>query len=188
MHRRITVVMAATAALGIGAVGLVPAAGAAPRKKNEIRIVGGTIYKPGVMIGDNIRFNRNTTVKSGATVKIVNKGSAESGPHTLSLVKKSALPLTFAQAAKCFRAAGVCGPLVAAHQFNPEDEEAPPAVLEYNAGAAGFGTMGDLETAGDSLFMAPGRGGSIKVTARKGSKLTFFCAIHPWMQGKITVR
>ena len=62
-----------------------------------------------------------------------------------------------------------------------------PGVIEYNAGAAGFDTMGDANTAGDSLFIAPGQGGSLKVTASKGSKLTYFCAVHPWMQGKIKV-
>jgi plastocyanin len=184
MNRRITVALAAIASIGLFAVGTVPAAGAAA-KKGKIRITGGPIFKPGVMIGDNVRFNRNTTVKSGGTVKIVNKGAVEAGPHTVSLLKKSALPRTMAEAEPCFEFGGVCGPLVAAHQFNPETME--PGVVEYNAGAAGFDTMGDENTAGDSLYMPPGQGGSIKVTAKKGSKLTYFCAVHPWMQGKITV-
>jgi hypothetical protein len=185
MKRRLTVALAATAALGVFAAGTVPAAGAAA-KKGQIRITGGPIFKPGVMVGDNVRFNRNTTVKSGGTVKIVDKGSPMAGPHTISLLKKSALPRTMAQAEPCFEGQGVCAPLFAAHQV-PEDPEGMPGVIEYNAGAAGFDTMGDENTAGDSLFMPPGQGGSIKVTAKKGSKLTFFCAVHPWMQGKITV-
>lgn len=187
MNRRFTVAAVATAALGMGGAGLVPEAGAAA-KKNEIRIKGGPVFKPGVSIGDNIRFNRHTSVKSGGTVRIVDKGSAQAGPHTVSLVKRSALPLTLAQAEQCFAFKGACGPLVAAHQVNPENPEEPPGVLEYNAGAAGFDTMGDATTAGDSVFLAPKQGGSIKVTARKGSTLTFFCAVHPWMQGKISVR
>ncbi len=47
--------------------------------------------------------------------------------------------------------------------------------------------MGDAKTAGDSIFIAPGQNSSIKVTADKGSRLRYFCAVHPWMQGKITV-
>ena len=187
MNRRLTVALAATAALGMCAMGTASAAGAAAKPlKGKIRITGGPVFKPGVMIGDNVRFNRNTTVKSGGTVKIVDKGSPMAGPHTVSLLKKSALPRTMAQADACFQGQGVCAPLYAAHQV-PEDPEGMPGVIEYNAGAAGFDTMGDANTAGDSLFMPPGRGGSIKVTARKGSKLTYFCAVHPWMQGKITV-
>ena len=43
---------------------------------------------------------------------------------------------------------------------------------------------------GDSAFIAPGQKRTLqfKVTADQGSKLFYFCAIHPWMQGKITVR
>jgi hypothetical protein len=26
------------------------------------------------------------------------------------------------------------------------------------------------------------------VTAKKGAKLYYLCAVHPWMQGKITVK
>jgi plastocyanin len=185
MNRRITVAIAAIAAFGACTLGAVPAAGAAA-KKGKIVIKGGPIFKPGVMIGDNVRFNRTTTVKSGGTVKIVDKGSPMAGPHTISLLKKSALPRTMAQAEPCFEGGGVCAPLFAAHEV-PEDPEGMPGVIEYNAGGAGFDTMGDEDTAGDSLFMPPGQGGSIKVTADKGSTLTFFCAVHPWMQGKIKV-
>ena len=185
MNRRLTVALAAVAAFGVCAAVSVPAAGAAA-KKGKIRITGGPVFKPGVMVGDNVRFNRHTTVKSGGTVKIVDKGSPMAGPHTISLLKKSALPRTMAQAEPCFEGQGVCAPLYAAHEV-PEDPEGMPGVIEYNAGDAGFDTMGDADTAGDSLFMPPGEGGSIKVTAKKGSKLTYFCAVHPWMQGKITV-
>jgi hypothetical protein len=189
MHRRFTVAAAATAALGVAAAGALAAAPAsAAVKKNEIRIIGGTVYKPGVMIGDNVRFKKGTRVKSGATVRIVNRGSAEAGPHTVSLLKRSALPLTLRKAEQCFEFQGACGPLAAAHQVDPANPEAPPAVFEYNAGAPGFETMGDEQTAGDSLFIAPGQGGSIEVTARKGTNLFFFCAVHPWMQGKMKVR
>jgi plastocyanin len=37
------------------------------------------------------------------------------------------------------------------------------------------------------VFFAPGKGTSFKVTAKAGSVLPYFCAVHPWMQGKITV-
>ena len=181
MTRRIAVAVAAVAALGVAAA----PASAAPLK-NKIRISGGPVYKPGVMIGDNVRFNAATTVKSGGTINVVNRANPESGPHTISLIKRSVRPLTFAQANECFEGGGVCGPLFPAHQVDPETQE--PAVLEYNAGAPGFDTMGDTETAGDSIFIAPGQQGvSFDVTAAKGSRLFYFCAVHPWMQGKITV-
>jgi plastocyanin len=180
MNRRITVAIAATAALGV----LAPAAGAAP-KKNEIRITGGPEFKAGKYMKDSVRFNANTTVKSGGTVKVVNKGAASAGPHTVSLLKASAMPKTLAKAELCFQFKGACGPLAEAHQVDPETGE--PKVPVYDAGAEGFDTLGDDKTAGDSVFFAPGQGTSFKVTAKKGSVLPYFCIVHPWMQGKITV-
>lgn len=180
MNRRLTVAIVTVAALGT----LAPAAGAAA-KKNEIRISGGIEFKAGKYMKDTVRFNANTTVKSGGTVKVVNKGSAAAGPHTVTLLKRSALPKTLKQAELCFQLQGACAPLGAAHQLDPETQE--PAVPLYNAGAEGFDTLGDEKTAGDSVFFAPGQGTSFKVTAKKGSVLPYFCAVHPWMQGKITV-
>jgi plastocyanin len=185
MNRRTTAAVAAIAALGLLAAGAGPAA-AKPRK-GEIRITGGPFFVPGKRVGDGVRFNAHTTVKSGGTVKVVNNGSPESGPHTISLLKRTALPRTMAQSDECSEFKGVCGPLVVAHEVNPETEE--PAVIQYNTGAEGFDTMGDDKTAGDSLFIAPGQKRvSFKVSAKKGSKLSYFCAVHPWMQGKISVK
>ena len=60
MNRRLTVALVATATLGV----LAPAASAAP-KKNEIRISGGTVFKAGKFMKDEVHFNANTTVTSG---------------------------------------------------------------------------------------------------------------------------
>jgi hypothetical protein len=188
MNRRITVAVAATAALGVAFAGAGPATAAKPKpRKGEIRITGGPLYVPGKMVGDNVRFNLHSTVKSGGTIKVVNNGDPAAGPHTISLLEKSALPRTQAQADPCFEFQGVCAPLVAAHQVDPETQE--PAVIDYDTGAEGFDTMGDDKTAGDSLFIAPGQKRvSFKVSAKKGSTLSYFCVVHPWMQGKISVR
>jgi plastocyanin len=48
-------------------------------------------------------------------------------------------------------------------------------------------TLGNAASAGDSQFIPAGEGISFKVTASKGSTLPYFCAIHPWMQGKLKV-
>jgi plastocyanin len=44
--------------------------------------------------------------------------------------------------------------------------------------------------AGDSVAIegAKHKSISIKVTAPAGTTLYFFCAVHPWMHGKITVK
>jgi plastocyanin len=182
MKRRITVAVTAVAALGV----LAPTAGAA--KKNEIRIVGGTVFKAGKYVKDDVRFKpRNVTVKSGATVTVVNKGT-DPAPHTISFVKRAFLPKSFDFAA--------IGPLMAAHQVDEQNPDAPPAVMKVDNGAAAadqdapleVDSLGDDKQAGDSQFIGPDEKKiTFKVTAKKGSTLPYYCAIHPWMQGKITV-
>jgi plastocyanin len=184
LNRRLTVAVAATAALGLGAVGVATTAGAAA-KKNEIRIVGGEKFKAGKFLKIDLRFKpMNVTVKSGSTVNVVNKTKGE--PHTISFVEKKFLPTSFDVA--------VNDKLLEAHQVDPAEEEAPPGVLVVDNGVAvPDGELLEADTgftpdvAGDSAFIAPEQDFQFKVTADKGSRLYYFCAIHPWMQGKIKV-
>jgi hypothetical protein len=39
----------------------------------------------------------------------------------------------------------------------------------------------------DTIFLPPGTSISVTVDAPAGATLSFFCAIHAWMQGTITV-
>jgi plastocyanin len=188
MNCRLTVAVAATAALGIAAGGVATAAGAAAAaKKNEIAIIGGVSVKPGKFVKDNQRFApRDVTVKSGATVTLRNRAKTQE-PHTISFVQKRFLPKQFDTAAE--------GPLMVAHQVDPNSQDAPPGALIVDNGAPLAGgamlevdTMGDDKKAGDSAFIAPGQKTfKFKVTAKKGATLFYYCAVHPWMQGKITV-
>ena len=183
MRRRFTLALAVVAALGLG---FAPVAAA---KKNEIRIVGDSKFKAGKYAKDDVRFKpRNKTVKSGATVKVVDKGT-DPAPHTISFVQKRFLPTGFD-----FEESQTFETLLTAHAANPETEEIGffqvndgVGVPNDQAGVLEVDSLGNETTAGDSQFMAPGQGTTLKVTAKKGSKLPFYCAIHPWMQGKITV-
>jgi plastocyanin len=188
MKRRLTVAIAAVAALGLSAAGVATTAGAsAKHKKNQIRIVGGTTVKPGHYIKVDLRFTPlNTTVKSGATVKLLNQGR-DPEPHTISFIEKKYLPKQFETP--------VDAKLREAHQVDPENEEAPPgAPVVDNGQPVPEGGMLEVDTmftpdvAGDSAFIFPGQKSfKFKVTAKKGSRLYFYCAIHPWMQGKLKV-
>ena len=131
MNRRLTVALVAAASVAV----LAPAANAAA-KKDEIRISGGTVFKAGKYMKDEVHFNANTTVASGGTIKVVNKGSAAAGPHTVTLLKRSAMPKTLKQAEACFQFKGACAPLMDAHKLDPETME--PSVPVYDAGAEGF--------------------------------------------------
>jgi plastocyanin len=183
---RRTVAIGAVAAVGLLATGVAGAAGAAG-KKNEIRIVGGTTVKPGHYVKDNVRFTPlNKTVKSGATVELLNRGK-DPEPHTISFIEKKYLPKQFDTP--------VDAKLREAHQVDPENEEAPPgAPVVDNGQPVPEGGMLEVDTmftpdvAGDSAFIFPGQKSfSFKVTAKKGSRLYYYCAVHPWMQGRITV-
>jgi plastocyanin len=185
MTRRTAVAALATvAAFGIAAA---PAAAA---KKNEIRIVGGTKFKAGKYVKDDVRFKpASVAVKSGATVKVVNKG-LDPAPHTISFVEKKSLPKGFE-----FEGSPVFSTLLTAHAANPETEEVGffqvndgVGVPNETAGVLEVDKLGNATNAGDSQFIAPEQGTSFKVTAKKGSVLPYYCAIHFWMQGKIKVK
>jgi len=187
MKGRFTVAIAAVAVLGLSAAGVASTAGAAAKNKNVIRIVGGTTVKPGHYLKVDLRFTPlNKTVKSGATVKLVNRGENPE-PHTISFIAKKYLPKEFETA--------VDAKLREAHQVDPENEEAPPGAPVVDngqpvpdGGTLEVDTMFTPDVAGDSAFIAPGQKSfTFKVTAKKGTKLYFFCAVHPWMQGKLTV-
>jgi plastocyanin len=176
MIRRTPLALAAVAALAVAAPAL-----AAP-KANTIEAQGTSKVKINEYIQDGQKFvPGDITVKSGATITLRNK-SKDGAPHSLSLLKKSALPKTPAQVMQC----PACGPLLAAHQADPNTGEVKVSLVD--AGQPGFDTEGTKSTAGDSIFLPPKGKVTFKVTAKKGSKLSYFCAVHPWMQGTITVK
>ena len=156
----------------LGSIAFAAPALAAP-KANTITAIGGMKVKANGYVQDDQRWDADKyTVKSGATVTLRDK-STERQPHTLSLIAKR--PKTPAQIMGC----KACGPLMEAHEANPETMEVGKTLVE--AGAEGF------DVAGDSIFLPPKGKVTFKVTAKKGAKLAFVCAIHPWMLGEIKV-
>ena len=187
MNRHLTVAIATTATLGLTAAGLAATASAAI-PKNQIRIVGGVQVKLGLYVKDNQRFKAaNTTVKSGSIVTLKNKATTQD-PHTISFTQKRYLPGTDFDSP-------VFPILGQAHGVPEDNPEGDPTILVVDNGVGvPEGSMLEVDTpftptsAGDSAFIAPGQKEfKFKVTAAKGSRLSFFCAIHPWMQGKLTV-
>ena len=173
MNRRFFAAFAA-----LGSLAFAGPAVAAP-KANTITAVGGIKVKANGYVQDAQRWDADSyTVKSGATVTLRDK-TTEGQPHTLSLIKK--MPKTPAQIMGC----DVCGPLMEAHKANPETMEVENELVE--AGGEGFDTPGDKSAAGDSIFLPPKGKVTFKVTAKKGTTLSFACAVHPWMLGQIKV-
>ena len=174
MPRRITVLLAALAAVALCAFA-VGSAGAAPAKK-RLTIVGKLTFKPGHFAKDTQRFTpKNLTVSPGDKVVLRNKSKTQD-PHTISIVRKRQLPDNFDCA--------VCEEIFQAHGEDPNTGE--PANVVVDVGDPGF------DQPGDSIFIPPGPPGKKKVTidisADAGTNLNYLCGIHPWMQGKLKVR
>ncbi len=120
------------------------------------------------------------TVHSGEKLTVSNTDSL-GDPHVLVIALKKDLPK-----------APLANPFA-----NPAIKLAAPKILKslkhpeagFKAYKANFGPAG-LNQEGDAIVIAPGgphKSTSWFVSAKAGTTLYYFCAIHPWMQGKIKV-
>jgi hypothetical protein len=177
---------------GLGAISLLaygaaaaPAAKAPAPKKATINVVTKLQVKVNRFVKDSLRWQKDVyQVKSGGTVKVVNKAGNE-GPHSLSVVAKKDLPRTPAQLlGRC----KICEQLGEAHGAEP-NRDAPPK-FDFLENGVGQDTPPKLDQAGDSALLGENKGDSVTldVTAKKGTTLYFMCLIHPWMQGKLQVK
>jgi plastocyanin len=177
MTRRSTVAILATAALGVSATAGTALAqgGSAPTIAAKGKTEKGLKFAP-----------RTITVTSGSKVTFTNKSVA---PHTFSLIQRSLLPKTGKQVKACgeLKPGSACAPLVKAHKVNLKNFHIGRKL--FDAGKdGGFATEGDATKAGDSVYLDPGKSRTVKITAPAGTTLTYFCAIHPFMNGKIKVK
>src|SRR5215211_1247218 len=138
INRRLTVAVAATAALGLAAGASASTAAAA--KKNQIVIRGKLDFRPGKGVSDNQRFlPHNLKVNSGATVTVKNKSKTED-PHTLSFVERQFLPVDFEPAA--------AGPLFGLHNLSDDPNAQPVLKIDNGAPAADQAAPLEVDTAG----------------------------------------
>jgi plastocyanin len=139
-------------------------------RRHVVKTVGGEIFKPNVSDTFTMRFvPGDVTVHTGDTV-VFDKADMGSDPHSVSLVGPGDLPRHTEPCPECDR--------VEKAHF-PHGQTQPPLPV-VNVGRPGF------DGPGDSIVWMKGRT-SVKVTAPAGTVLHYFCALHPWMQGTITV-
>lgn len=135
-----------------------------------VRTVGGEIFKPNASVTLTMHFAPgNVTVHTGDTV-VFEHGDRSHDPHSVSIVAAAELPC---HADPC----PACDRVQKAHF--PHGQSQPPLPV-VNTGNPGF------DRPGDSIVWMSGRT-SVKVSAPAGTVLHYFCALHPWMQGMITV-
>jgi len=137
--------------------------------------------------GKRLLFDGPATVRKGEELRIVNDTSvAKHGPHSFSLAKDSVLPKTVKQFKECFTPGKLCLEIALAHKFNPKTEKVAKPIVEV--GGKGWNRSFNGERAGDSWYTeTKGESYSRRVTASAGKTLSFICAVHPDMQGKIKV-
>jgi plastocyanin len=137
-----------------------------------------------------LKFVGPASVTAGDQLEIINDTNPKQvGPHTFSLVTKGSLPKTRKAMNSCFTPKKICFSVAKWHGFNPKTEKITVPLVK--AGPAGWSTMGDNSgKKGDSWFTGEKKKGthvSQEVTATPGTTLHYICAVHPEMQGEVTV-
>lgn len=119
-------------------------------------------------------------------------------PHSISIVDPSGVPATLTQMESC----SSCVEYLGAHAPNMgSDGPQPPFVSAVDDLKVSAAQPPQLNGLGDSVLVAEeGKsypstvGGAISdsvsavITSARGTTLTYFCALHPWMEGTIEVR
>ncbi len=135
-----------------------------------------------------LRFGGANKVKAGKNLKIVNDTNPRKvGPHTFTLAVKKDLPKTGPEFDACYQPGELCGTAAEAHKVDFDAETIGKVNVE--SGKDGWDKAFAPNVFGDSHFLGgPDETTVRKVTAKKGTKLTYFCLIHPFMQGTIKVK
>lgn len=130
-------------------------------------------------------FSGPKRISQGEKLTVVNQTSLQKvGPHTFSLVKPALIPSSKKARKQCFAGKGLCFRIAVAHKFDPATEKIGKASVE--AGKKGWNTA--FGKKGDSWYVdKKGDLQTRKVTSPVGTTLTYFCAVHPAMKGKIKV-
>ena len=181
MHARHAVAVAVLAASAAGS----SFAGAVADNTKDVEVVGGNRVNIQNGFRNTFRFGpgRSLTVSRGQMVTWENgvDPSGEGEPHSITIADEDKLPTDLESVFECGGPGTACEPALG-HvdgDFNPI-----PGNEVINAGPAG------LDRVGDSLLLGANTGDTISavISAPSGTTLSYVCAVHPWMQGRVRVR
>jgi len=178
MRRRKPYVATAALVLAITSIAAGTTGSAADRATTDrthdplrVLVLGNETFEPNVLIQATLRFAPERSYPhTGERVRWVDEDASED-PHTITIVRRSQLPREIGEVFAC----AACNEALEAH-FSTD-----PPTFRVNVGAAG------LDQPGDSLLLLPGESIGAQVSAPAGTNLSFLCAIHPWMQGRLVV-
>lgn len=179
------VMVALVAALTLSVLGTGIASSSAQPAK---RAADATVF---IRAGKNhsLKFVAPDTIRTGQSLRVINKTSARVvGPHTFSLVARSALPKTKPARQSCFARGHICRSIAGWHGVRGNTVTKNPA----EAGKEGWDTQGTTSKKGDSWFTGGKPNNSFTQDVSVGvpgspKRLFFMCAIHPFMQGSVKV-
>lgn len=140
----------------------------------EVRTTGDERVVPNSMVQATIKFAPGPLSVAGGDEVTWTHDDMTTAPHTATVVAEFPEP-TLEGIFGCGAPGGPCDLALQAHMaggFNPVVDLGGPG----------------LDTPGDSLLFFDDTSISANVTAAPGTTLKYLCAIHPWMQGEITVR
>jgi plastocyanin len=166
----------AAVAVLVATVGLTTTASGAPNK--TIRTMGTEDVHINSKIFSDLRFSPgNTNVKSGDVLTLVHADDTEE-PHTLTIINQGEAPTDTEGVFSCGEPGTLCDEVFSTVGPQIVDQSAP----QFINVSGGSGLDGRLDT-----IYLPSGSISVPVTAPSGTTLSFFCAIHAWMQGTIKV-
>jgi plastocyanin len=171
--RRVTFMVAV---LGLAALATAGIATAESGKTVHTR--GDEVLRPNQSIRSDLRFSPGSvTVKSGDTVTWVHSDDTDA-PHTVTIATENQLVQTFSDflLGTCPDCDAAIGAALGGHF------PGGPPVPELDDGD------GEFDDPGDSVLFFPGQTFAKQINSPAGTTLFYFCAIHPWMQGSISVK
>jgi hypothetical protein len=169
--------IAAVAAIALA--GVFAFTGTSAAQDKTIRTLGTEDVHINSKIFSNLRFSPGrTTLNSGDQLTLSHDDATEE-PHTLTIVNAAELPSDTEGVFGCGAPGTVCDEVFTTVGPQLTDE----TKSQFINVADGSGLDGRLDT----LYLPPGTSISVPVTAPSGTTLSYFCAIHAWMQGSITV-
>jgi hypothetical protein len=167
----------AVSAVAIASVFVFVASSAA--QDGTIRTMGTEDVHINSKIFSNLRFSPGRTTLSSGDQLTLSHDDATEEPHTLTIVNASELPSDVEEVFGCGAPGTVCDEVFTTVGPQITDD----TKSQFINVAGGSGLDGRLDT----LYLPPGTSISVPVTAPSGTTLSYFCAIHAWMQGSITV-
>jgi plastocyanin len=130
-------------------------------------------------IFSNLRFSPgNSTVKSGDQITLIHNDDTGE-PHTLTVVNPGELPTDVEDVFMCGAPGTLCDEVFTT--------VGPQIIDESAAQFINIGGGPGLDARLDTIYLPPGTSISVPVDAPAGTTLSYFCAIHAWMQGTIKV-